>query len=560
LLLVLPALVVALALVQGGFDPPAWVWSGALAAWAAATAAVAGRELRVSRPAWAWTCSACAVLGFVALSWLWSDRRTQTVLELRRTALYVATVLALVVLVRRAAVRQLLVALNLAVSVVVAYALVRYLTESRTLDTFEGALLAQPLGYANALAALVAIGVVLCLGLGARARTQRARAALLAMVPVDAAALTLTHSRGAAVALAAGLLVTVMCSEDAAPVVRAALVAAPGSVLAAAAASISRLSDGNATPPAHAALAVGAVTLGCAAGTAIVAARARPSWRLPHVPRLAIALALVAATSGVVAANASTEPRASFWRVAWHDFEAHVAGGSGAGTFALAWVRSGLVASRGSVLDAHSLYLETLAELGIVGLIVLLVFLALPLVHANLRSGNGSIAAGAYVVFLVHAGLDWDWEMPAVVLAGLCCGAAALLAGEEPPRPARVRARVVVVLLAVALGAGSIAGARSSSEPGVAPPLPAAVLRAGVVRLPVSLAVLHLRSGLRGAGREGVAVTQMRLQGPRRHDDLHPRVLSRVRAVADRHAVLLARRPVLAARRAVLAARGAVLV
>ena len=42
LLLVPPALVVALALDQGGFDPSSWVWSGALAAWAAATAAVRG--------------------------------------------------------------------------------------------------------------------------------------------------------------------------------------------------------------------------------------------------------------------------------------------------------------------------------------------------------------------------------------------------------------------------------------------------------------------------------------------------------------------------------------
>ncbi len=32
--------------------------------------------------------------------------------------------------------------------------------------------------------------------------------------------------------------------------------------------------------------------------------------------------------------------------------------------------------------------------------------------------------AGA-VTFLVHAGLDWDWEMPAVTVAGLVCLSAA---------------------------------------------------------------------------------------------------------------------------------------
>ena len=80
LLLVPPALVAALALDQGGFDPSAWVWSGALAAWAAATAAVAWRELRLPRASWQWLAAACAVLAWTAASWLWSDRRTQTFL------------------------------------------------------------------------------------------------------------------------------------------------------------------------------------------------------------------------------------------------------------------------------------------------------------------------------------------------------------------------------------------------------------------------------------------------------------------------------------------------
>src|SRR6185437_541244 len=111
--------------------------------------------------------------------------------------------------------------------------------------------------------------------------------------------------------------------------------------------------------------------------------------------------------------------------------------------------------------------------------------------------------------------------------------------------------RMTVVALAVALGALSIAGARSSSVPGVSPPRSVAVvLGAGVAVLPVTvppvavpmaLPVLRLRSGLGRAGRERVAVTEMRLQGPARHGDHVPRMLLRVGAVADLHAVLLAR-------------------
>jgi hypothetical protein len=472
-LLVLPALVVALSLDQGGFDPSAWVWSGALAAWAAASAAIAFRELPVSRRAWAWLASACSVLAWVGLSWLWSDRRAQTVLELRRTTVYAAAVVALIVVVRRESARHLLVLTHCAITAIVVYALTRYLVETRTVDVFEGALLAQPLGYANALAVLAAIGIVVGVGLSSEAGNARARVATAASVPALAAALPLTHSRGAAVALAAGLAVTLVCMDDAARFVRSALIVAPGSLLGAVAAAASKLSDAQAKPHAHAALVVGLVTIACAAGTAAVAARAERTGGMHlRLPRLAIAAALVIGLIAAIAASGSTEPRSSLWGVAWHQFERHVALGSGAGTFALAWARSGLIETRGGALDAHSLYLETLAELGLVGLLLVLTFLALPLGQAR----RAPVAAGGYVAFLVHAGLDWDWEMPAVVLAGLCCGAALLACGGGDARPVRLRSRTAIVVLALALGVASIAGARSSSEPGVEPPRSVAVV------------------------------------------------------------------------------------
>jgi len=547
LLLVPPALVVALALDQGGFDPSAWVWSGALAAWAAATAAVASRQLQLSRTAWLWLASACALLAWVGLSWLWSDRRVQTVLELRRTAVYAAVVLALVVLVRRGTAQQLLVLTHAAIVAVILYALARYLTETRTIDPFEGALLSQPLGYANALAALAAIGIVLGVGIGAVTREPWARAALAGSVPMLVAALPLTQSRGAALAVGAGVTVVVLCVDDVGPVLRTAAVVVPGSAIAAIVASVSRLSDANATPRAHAAWIVGAVTIACAAGTAIAAASVRAAPRARRVPRIAVAATLTITALAAVAVIGLTQPRSSLWGVAWHEFASHVAGGSGAGTFALAWARSGLVETRGGALDAHSLYLETLAELGPVGLLLLLAFLLYPLRHvAGARAVRGGpAAAGAAVVFLVHAGLDWDWEMPAVVLAGLCCGAVALRSAEAQPRPVKPSGRAAIVALVLGLGALSIAGARSSSEPGVARPLGLAVRGARVAVIPavvpVTLPVLRLRNGLGRAGRERVAVPEVRLQRPRRHGDQVPRVLLRVRAVADLHAVLRAR-------------------
>jgi hypothetical protein len=559
LLLVVPALVAALALDQGGFDPSAWAWSGTLAAWAAATAAVAWREIRVSRAALAWLASAVSVLAWVALSWLWSDRRAQTVLEVRRTAVYAAAAAALVLLVRRGSERHLLVLTHVAITGVVIDALVRYLTEARAFDTFEGTLLAQPLGYANALGALAAVGVVIGTGLVARAPAGAERAVAAASVPVLATALPLTQSRGALAALAIGLATTVACSDDATPFVRAALLVAPGSAVAAIVAAASRLSNGNVKPYAHAAWIVGAAALACAAGTAVFAARARRARSPRRVPRLAAAAVLVAGVVATGVASGSTEPRTSLWGVAWHQFAGHFAFGSGAGTFALEWAHSGLLGTRGGALDAHSLYLETAAELGVVGLVLLVVFLAIPLARARRQP----VAVGAYVVFLVHAGLDWDWEMPALVLAGLCCAAAALAAGADQPRAVTPRRRAAIVALAVALGVVSIAGARSSSEPGVVSGARSVAVvlgaRVAVLAVPVTLPVRRLRRGLGRAGRERVAVPKVSLHRPRRDGDFHPRMLLRVGAVADLHAVLPARRSVLSARGAVLAARGAVL-
>jgi tetratricopeptide (TPR) repeat protein len=129
--------------------------------------------------------------------------------------------------------------------------------------------------------------------------------------------------------------------------------------------------------------------------------------------------------------------------------------GSGAGTFDIAWYRErpGQVGVR----DAHSLYLETLAELGVPGLLLLSAALLVPLVAACSRRGwAAATAAGAFAAYLVHAGLDWDWEVPAVTLAALAC-AAAMLAAARPAnadralrRPLRIAALAAAALVATA--------------------------------------------------------------------------------------------------------------
>ena len=104
--------------------------------------------------------------------------------------------------------------------------------------------------------------------------------------------------------------------------------------------------------------------------------------------------------------------------------------GDGAGTYRLAW-QEGRPEGGQPAVDGHSLYVETLAELGLPGLALLLVAIAALLVAAlrGLRGPDGGAHAallGGAIALLLHAGIDWDWEMPAVTAWVFCAGGLAL--------------------------------------------------------------------------------------------------------------------------------------
>jgi cytochrome c-type biogenesis protein CcmH/NrfG len=62
-------------------------------------------------------------------------------------------------------------------------------------------------------------------------------------------------------------------------------------------------------------------------------------------------------------------------------------------------------------------------------------------------------AAGAYLAFLLHAGVDWDWEMPAVVLAGLFSGGSLTIRSQAQTRLLPSRGRAVAFVALVVVGA-----------------------------------------------------------------------------------------------------------
>ena len=165
----------------------------------------------------------------------------------------------------------------------------------------------------------------------------------------------------------------------------------------------------------------------------------RPAWIAAGI---AVALALVIGAAAIESGPRSGSPRDgataarlgsaesnryAYWRVALDAFAERPLQGHGSGSFGVLWLRDRTVPE--VVRDAHSLWLETAAELGLVGLALLAAFAGgIAVAAARARRRVPAAVAGpaaALVVWAAHSAIDWDWEMPggatltALVLAGL---------------------------------------------------------------------------------------------------------------------------------------------
>jgi hypothetical protein len=154
--------------------------------------------------------------------------------------------------------------------------------------------------------------------------------------------------------------------------------------------------------------------------------------------------------------------RAELWEMASRQFAESPLTGGGAGSYEQFWLehRETLL----KVRDAHSLYLEVLAEVGPLGLAALLAALAAPIVAAwrTRRSARTAPVLAVYLAVVVHAGFDWDWEVPAVTVTALAAGAALLLMAGSGRQPTAI-ARLATGSAAVGLAAFALLGLAASS-------------------------------------------------------------------------------------------------
>jgi hypothetical protein len=243
------------------------------------------------------------------------------------------------------------------------------------------------------------------------------------------------------------------------------------------------IADGRSGPGAGAVLLslLVAAALGAVVAALTWRLRGDVRWRLPlpagrRLAATAIAVAVVAAVFVVPAqaprawegfhsrtpAAAASDPaarlaslggaRSTVWSSALAAYRAEPLRGTGAGTFEFWWSRD--ARDPEFVMDAHSLYLEAMAELGLPGLIAVLVFAAGAVaVCVRARRGADAGAAAAclagVVVWLAHAGVDWMWESTATVALALVLVAAAAGARAGPPLRVGVPARALAVVLAL---------------------------------------------------------------------------------------------------------------
>ncbi len=435
---------------------------------------------------------------------LWSHSTGRAMIEFDRAWMYLLVLLLFgTVRASEANLRWLVRGLALGASIVcVAGLLTRVMPNVwHTAPDVSNQRLSFPVTYWNTLGLLAALGMVLAFHLTCSLREARLVRVLAAGVaPLLAATLFFTFSRGSILAGAIGLAVYVLVARPRG-LLSGALATVPATVVLLVVAYKANLLDTiDPTTPAavsqghRVALVAGICVLVCMAARLTLAHLLDPRLCRPALSSRVSARAkatVLAATAAVALVLAialgaphalahdwngfvggaptkiahgdlrarltdpSNDGRTELWQVALHGFSASPLHGSGAGTYQTLWNTG---RSRPAyVINAHSLYLQAMAELGLPGLLLLLVLVGATIFGIAVRTRGarrvlyGSLLASA-VVWILHAGVDWDWEMPVVTLgffavAGLALSTRRGAGGGWVPAH---QTRIVLALLCLA--------------------------------------------------------------------------------------------------------------
>ncbi len=369
--------------------------------------------------------------------------------------------------------------------------------------------LSYPIDYWNGLAAAMALAICLLAWLGADARGRLARSLAIAALPLGVVAIYLTGSRGGTVAAGAGLAALVALAPQRWRTLGAILLGSLGGaalvLLASGETDLVRGLDTGAARAGGDRLTIAAIATALILG--LIAWRADGFLERFEPRRIGVPAPLAAAVIviAVLVANAAIEPgeqlqesrsnpeavagietlngegipvstasgRIEYWESAVDAFRSDPVTGLGAGEFETWWRQHGALSQR--VRNAHSLFFETLAELGIVGAALIIGFFAVAAIEGLRRGlatrrdepgGNEAGVLGAALAMLiagaVSAAGEWTWELPAtfvpVVLAAalLTTPPASETAGERRTPGGAFRLSFMLVLCAGAILASGL--------------------------------------------------------------------------------------------------------
>ena len=497
-------LILYLALQGGGYDAVIRSEVGVAVWWLVLLGAVVGvlPRTKLTRPAWIGLGLFVAFATWAAVAITWSESDERTVAEVSRLATYLGVLVLAIGAQGADGLRRTACSVGFALGLVGALALMSRLHPSWFPTNEAGAAFEQargrlnyPVNYWNGLAAMMAIGIPLMLGIALAARRIAIRAFATALVPLMAVTAFYTLSRGGAIEVAVGFVAFVVLWPSRLSALPTLLLATAGSaLLIVAATQRDALEDGLAT---QAALDQGdsmlAFVVVVGAGVGLVRAGLALAERYELMPAISVSrrataaaatatLLVAVAVAGAAGAgtavsdgweefkqpitaaentsvgrfeSASGNGRYQWWETALDATATDPLKGIGPGTFEYYWAREGSLP--GFVRDAHSLFFETAAELGIPGLLLVSALIFGIAGFACLRAFTASATqrpwfaaiGAAMIAFAAAAAIDWVWELAVIPAAFMLLAGAALNAKGASTASAGGAGRGVLVALSV---------------------------------------------------------------------------------------------------------------
>jgi hypothetical protein len=426
--------------------------------------------------------------GFLIWTWIglsWSSSHELTLDDVCRLSTYLGAFLLALCAIGPDTARSLVNGLGVGIASVCVIAILSKLIPGSFPASAQGnsfyatARLAYPFGYPDGVGEYAALALPVVLYTATSARTLAGRALATAALQPVLLCVAMTVSRGGIFAAVVGIIVFIALVPDRIPRLPTFAITAAGiAILMLSLLHRPALRDSLSVAPAGERHSMLVILLVVAVATAAAQATVlglgqrvgRPRWL--YVSRrgaqavtsalvlLVIAVVIVGFASGAVShlwhdfklwepqANSNQyfrlfslagSHRYQYWQVAWKAFTGSPLHGIGSGTFQYYWnAHAGRFVEK--ILNAHSLWFETLAETGIVGWLLLAGFFAVIAIGGAARALRATgtertliaAATAGVFAFCAAASFDWVWQIGVVPMVTMLLAAVTLVAQHQP--------------------------------------------------------------------------------------------------------------------------------